>query len=124
MGYRAKLEKPGEVGDGAGLMPRDLADFDEPRRAAAAAGPADEKFETDDTGSSCFFFPLKRPPRKPSLSFFFESLSLSFLSFLEKNPPFFSFSLSFADPTVEADAPDSVRARGGRASSGLSPSCS
>ena len=89
------------MGEGA----TDRADLDEPRSAAAAAGPADEKLDTlipAAGGSSVFFFDPKRPPRNPSFSFFFLSLS-----FLEKNPPFFSFS--FARSTEEFVEPDSVR---------------
>ncbi len=79
-----------------GVLATDLADFEEPSRAAAAAGPAVEKLATVET-SSTGFLDLKSPPRKPSFSFFFrslslESLSLSFLSFLENSPSFFSFS--------------------------------
>jgi hypothetical protein len=115
------------VGEGTGVIPSDLADFDEPRSAAAAAGPADPKFEVDKT-SSCFFFPPNRPPRNLSFSFFLAfsdsfSLSFSFLSFFEKNPPFFD-SFSLAELTVKDEAPDSVRERGGRASSEFAPSCS
>ena len=107
------------------MSPSDLADLEEPSKAAAAAGPADEKFETDDGGSSCFFLlPPKREPRNRSLSFFFFSLSFSLsLSFFElKNPPFFSFSFSFSfsrpslEPAVEIEetavAAESVRVSG------------
>lgn len=99
------------MGDAEGDSPSDLADFDDPKSAAAAAGPADEKLAIEE-GSSCFFFPPNKEPNKPSFSLPF----LSFFSFFEKNPPFFSFSFSLTLLAVEA--PDSVRASLGRSGMG------
>lgn len=113
IGYREKLENPGVVGDVpleevVGCTPIDFADFEDPSRAAAAARPSAEKFEMGE-GSSTFFFPPKREPKKPSFSFLVFSLSLSFLSFFEKKPPFFSFSFSFSFSLTASTRCDSGR---------------
>lgn len=112
MGYRAKLLKPGEVGEGTGDRPWDLADLEDPRSAAAAAGPADEKLAIEEV-SSGFFLPPKREPRNPSFSLLFFSFSF----FFEKNPPFFSFSFSFSFWLLAVDVPDSLRTIVGRVTS-------
>lgn len=106
------------VGEAPGDNPIDFADFDEPNRAAAAAGPAAEKLETGDAGSSVFFLPPKSEPRKPSFSF----LPFLSLSFFEKNPPFFSFSFSFSFSRVldveVVDAEESFLVNGAEAGIG------
>lgn len=102
--------KAGDVGDGeAGAIALLLL---APSRAAAAAGPAEEKLDTDTRSSSTFFLLPNSEPRNESLLFV-----LSFLSFFPNRPDDF-FSFSFSRPallaTDLADAPEVVRVSCGR----------
>lgn len=115
IGYRANVEKPGDVGDD---VPEPwwwnaFADFEVPSSAAAAAGPAVEKLDTE-VDSSCFFLLPNSDPRKRSFSFFgFSDLSWC-RDFLPNRPFFFSLTGVDVDPTEAADEFDSVRVKGGR----------
>lgn len=79
-----------------GARPSDLADLEEPSKAAAVCLPASENLDGPGAGSSTFFLDENKPPKKPSFSFSFfvpAVLTSAFLSLLfEKKPPFFSFS--------------------------------